>query len=93
MLENAWLSLSNNGIMAINISDCYANHTYNRICMPMVEYCLNNLKDCFLVGIIGYEITARKKGGVNAEPIIIFSKNKQFDLKKILPKDIQKELF
>lgn len=93
MLNNAWLSLSENGVMAINISDCYANHTYNRICMPMIEYCLTELPMCNLSGVIGYEITSRKKGGVNAEPIIIFSKNKQLDLKKLLPKDIQMELF
>tara|TARA_Y100001973_G_C5130610_1_gene297552 strand:- start:46 stop:1047 length:1002 start_codon:yes stop_codon:yes gene_type:complete len=84
MLHNAWLSLQENGVMAINISDCYANHTYNRICEPMIEYCINNLFNCNFVGVIGYEITSRKKGGANSEPIIIFSKGAKLDINQII---------
>ena len=93
MLYYSWLSLKDDGVMAINISDCYANHTYNRICMPMIEYCLKELTKCNLAGVIGYQITSRKKGGVNAEPIIIFTKNNSFNIKNIMPKDLQQELF
>ena len=93
MLYYSWLSLKDNGVMAINISDCYANHTYNRICMPMIEYCLKELPRCNLAGVIGYQITSRKKGGVNAEPIIIFIKNKSVNLKNIMPKNLQPQLF
>ena len=92
MLHYSWLSLKDNGVMAINISDCYANHTYNRICMPMIKYCLKELPKCNLVGVIGYEITSRKKGGVNAEPVIIFSKKESFDLKSLMPKNRQRKL-
>ena len=89
MLEHSWKSLQYKGVMAINISDCYANHTYNRIVMPMIEYCLKELTDCYLNGVIGYEITSRKKGGVNAEPIVIFSKGiPKVDFNKMIPKTI-----
>ena len=30
--------------------------------MPMIEYCLKELPKCNLVGVIGYQITSRKKG-------------------------------
>lgn len=92
-ITNAWKSLNKNGILAVNISDCYANHTYNKICMPMIEYALKNLSSCYLVGIIGYAIASRKKNGANAEPIIIFSKDKDFDLISLMPKEKQQELF
>ena len=92
-ITNAWKSLNEKGILAVNISDCYANHTYNKICMPMIEYALNNLLGCNLVGIIGYAIASRKKNGPNAEPIIIFSKDKDFDFISLMPKEHQQELF
>ncbi len=69
------------------------NKLYNKICMPMIEYALKNLSSCYLVGIIGYAIASRKKNGANAEPIIIFSKDKDFDLISLMPKEKQQELF
>lgn len=84
MVTFAWESLQDGGVMAINISDCYANHTYNRICQPLIDYCLSNLENCSIQGVIGYEIASRKKNGVNAEPILFFSKGgKQIDWNKL----------
>lgn len=93
MLGHSWLSLQQGGFMAINISDCYANHTYNRICMPMIEHCLKELPECNLVGVIGYEMTSRKKEGANAEPIVIFRKRKSLNFKDISLEDKQMDLF
>jgi hypothetical protein len=75
MVTFAWDSLREEGVLALNISDCYANHTYNRTCLPLIDYCLNNLKGCRMQGVIGYEIASRKKTGINSEPLLFFSKN------------------
>ena len=74
MVSFAWESLQEEGILAINISDCYANHTYNRICQPLIEYCLASLDRCSIQGVIGYEMASRKKNGATAEPILFFTK-------------------
>ena len=63
--------------MAINISDCYADHTQNFICMPAIEFARNLLPDCEFLGVIGYEIAKRKKDGPNAEPIIMLRKEQE----------------
>ena len=75
MVTFAWDSLQEGGVLALNISDCYANHTYNRICLPLIDYCLSNLKGCRMQGVIGYEIASRKKTGINSEPLLFFSKH------------------
>lgn len=80
MCHNSWDALKTGGHMAINISDVYANHTYNRICEPLIEYCQNNLNGCTCEQIIGYRMTKRVGSksdisGVFAEPIIIFKKS------------------
>lgn len=79
MLEHCWESLIDGGHMAINISDCYARHQMNRICQPMIDYCIKSLGGCSYIGAIGYELAQRpnnKNGysGVHAEPVIIFEK-------------------
>jgi hypothetical protein len=88
MLVKSWKSLKTGGIMALNISDCYADHTKNMICMPAIEFAKNLLPDCEVMGVIGYEIAKRKKDGPNAEPIIMLRKKseniypgKQFQVK------------
>jgi len=93
MATHSWEALKDEGFMAINISDCYANHTYNRICMPLLDYCMNNLPNCSFAGFMGYEITPRKNGGPNAEPIVLFSKNKSINLHDLAPAKPQGDLF
>jgi hypothetical protein len=94
MITFAWDSLQENGILALNISDCYANHEYNRICQPLIDYCLSSLSNCSIQGVIGYEITSRKKNGVNAEPILFFTKgDKKINFSKMAElSQIQKSL-
>lgn len=92
MVKNAWLSLQHGGKMILNISDCYANHTYNKICGPLIEYATAELPHCYLSGVIGYEITSRKRDGVDAEPMLIFSKGNSAPLNEILPESKQTEL-
>ena len=60
--------------MALNVSDCYADHKQNIICMPVIKYAESLLENCEVMGVIGYEIAKRKKDGPNAEPIIILRK-------------------
>ena len=93
MITHAWEALKDEGYMVINISDCYANHTYNRICMPLLDYCIAKLTGCHFGGFMGYEITPRKNGGPNAEPMMVFCKNKSINLKDIAPNQPQQELF
>ncbi len=92
MVKNSWMSLQHGGTMMLNISDCYANHTYNKICIPLIDYAVNNLPNCYLSGIIGYEISSRKKSGVNAEPVIVFRKGNSSSLTELLPESRQAEL-
>jgi len=91
MITNAWQALTDGGYLLLNVSDCYANHTYNKICMPLINYALAELPNCHLNGIMGYEITSRQKGGVNAEPILVFS-NKDTPLDQLLPEEPQMDL-
>ena len=74
MITNAWDSLKAGGIMALNVSDCYADHKQNIICMPVIKYAESLLENCEVMGVIGYEIAKRKKDGPNAEPIIMLRK-------------------
>jgi hypothetical protein len=83
MLDNSWMALADEGHMVINISDCYAHHTMNRICQPMIDYCVDKLDNCSYVGAIGYSLAQRpnnKNGysGVHAEPIFVFKKGKGY---------------
>jgi hypothetical protein len=40
MISHAWNSVEHGGHVLMNISDCYVNHTYNKLCMPLIEHCL-----------------------------------------------------
>ena len=43
----------------------------------MIDFCLSNLINCSLEGVIGYEMSSRVNvhlNNVNAEPIILFRK-------------------
>ena len=98
MAQNAWQSLVYGGYMLINISDCYANHEYNRICTPLIDFALSQLDDCELLGVMGYEIAKRQKGehgggDINGEPILVFRKGGGLPLSQILPEKKQPDLF
>ncbi len=81
MLTHAFASLKDGGVMAINISDCKTNNKLNKICMPAIEYCKLNLKDCEVLGVMGYELAPRVGANIdaqkttNAEPVLVFRKN------------------
>tara|TARA_R110000824_G_scaffold60416_2_gene161513 strand:+ start:917 stop:1948 length:1032 start_codon:yes stop_codon:yes gene_type:complete len=91
MVNHSWQSLTSKGFMLINISDCYVDHRYNKLCKPLVAHCLEKLDDCHLMGVIGYEIGSRMgrrvQSGVNAEPIFIFEKGNKTDFAKLLPQE------
>jgi hypothetical protein len=77
MLENSWDSLCDNGVMAINACDIYANHTYNEICKPINDFIISKNSE---VKLLGYEMGKRvnsksNKKEVFCEPIIIGVKN------------------
>jgi len=77
--DNCWGVLKSGGHMIFNISDVYANHEYNKICNPLIEYCVNNLEGCEYVGTIGYRMAKRIQSksdevGTFCEPVIIFKK-------------------
>jgi len=74
MLDNAYSVLKPNGIMAINISDTYANHTYNRIVQPILDKYSSHKPY-----VIGYRMAKRvnsksNNAGVFCEPIIVIQK-------------------
>jgi len=77
MLENSLESLKSGGIMAINISDVYANHTVNELCAPVIDYMSANME---FLGVAGYQMAKRPNSksqalGVYCEPIVIGKKN------------------
>ena len=74
MLNNAWSGLQKNGHMVINVSDIYANHTYNRIVQPVLD-----LMSAESPHVIGYRMAKRVgskscNSGIFCEPIIIIKK-------------------
>ncbi len=71
MIRNTVESLVTGGVIAINISDCYANHEYNRLVTPTLEAISER---CDLKEIIGYRLPVRsskKITGIFCEPIVI----------------------
>jgi len=81
-LDNGWSALNNGGVMMINISDVYSNHTINKLCDPMVAHMLKK-PDIDNVTVIGYEMrkrpnskTIKGRSGVFCEPVWCFWKRK-----------------
>jgi len=79
-LAHAWEHLEDGGVMVINISDVYSNHTINRICDDMNDF-IASLPDSSYVGCCGYQMMKRPnsgalkdKKGVFAEPMWIWTK-------------------
>jgi hypothetical protein len=74
MIDNSLSVLRPNGHMVINVSDVYANHTYNRIVQPVLEY----LKDKNPY-VMGYRMAKRVNSksigsGIFCEPMIVVKK-------------------
>lgn len=88
MAKNSLDSIKINGYVAINISDVYADHKNNEICLPLINY-IKKIGGEY-IGAIGYELGKRinsnnKKSQQSgfAEPILIFSKTKNKNLNDI----------
>lgn len=78
VLKNFWNNLKPNGILAINISDVYCNHTINKICDPMNDF-INSLPNSKKEENINYRMAKRinsksHKEGIFVEPIWIWKK-------------------
>ena len=74
MLDKCLSVLRPDGHMVINVSDVYANHTYNRIVQPVLEY----LKDKNPY-VMGYRMAKRVNSkslanGIFCEPMIVVKK-------------------
>jgi hypothetical protein len=77
-IKNTENALKSGGKMLINISDVYCNHTVNKICDPMIEFCNNNTSFTFC-GYYGIRMQKRTnskadKKGVFCEPLFVFEK-------------------
>ena len=57
-----YLNYEIGGHLVINISDCYAKHTINKICDPMNDY-IASKGDSAYVGCYGYEMRKRPNSG------------------------------
>lgn len=78
-LKDCWELLKPNGILAINISDVYCNHTINHICDPMNDF-ISSLYNSKKEQNLNYRMAKRinsksHKEGIFVEPIWIWKKN------------------
>jgi hypothetical protein len=79
VISKSWNSLKPNGVMIINISDVYSNHTINKICDPMNDY-ISTLAGAKYEKTIGLRMAKRPnskasvKEGVFTEPMWIWRK-------------------
>jgi len=78
-LDKAWKGLKTNGVMIVNISDVYSNHTINRMCDPMNDF-ISKLPNASYHKTIGLRMAKRPnsnadKDGVFVEPMWIWKKN------------------
>jgi len=75
MLDKSWEALNVGGHLVLNVSDVYANHTYNKIVSPVLEYFKN--RDPYLMG---YRMAKRMnsksmQSGIFCEPMIVVKKS------------------
>jgi hypothetical protein len=81
MVANAYESLRDGGYLLLNISDVYADHRINKICLPLVDFCRTQL-GLQWGGAFGYDLGKRlnsnnassSKAGFG-EPVLVFRKN------------------
>ena len=74
MLDHSFGSLNIGGHLVLNVSDVYANHTYNRIVQPVLDHFKS-----YNPYIIGYQMSKRIGSKSNAtgtfcEPMIVVKK-------------------
>jgi len=74
MVENCLKAVVDGGVVALNVSDIYGNHTYNRIVAPLLEK-----YDHLGPQVMGYKMAKRVGSksmgeGTFAEPIVIIKK-------------------
>lgn len=70
-------ALQKNGHLVLNISDVYMNHTINKICEPMINYCKSlGFKHINTFGMkMAKRINSQSdKNGIFCEPVYIFEK-------------------
>ena len=77
MIDNAWSGLKIDGHMVINVSDIYANHTYNKIVQPVLD--LLSAENPY---VMGYRMAKRVGSkscnvGIFCEPVIVVKKTKE----------------
>lgn len=77
VINNTYCTLKKGGILAINISDVYCNHTVNLICNPMLKFA-ESLGYKY-IGAYGLRMAKRPNskavgGGIFGEPIWILQK-------------------
>ena len=76
-IQKSYNALEKNGFLVLNISDVYMNHTINKICDPMIDYCKSiGFKH---LGTIGMRMAKRINSksdneGIFCEPIYLFEK-------------------
>ncbi len=74
MLDNAWSVLKPKGHLVLNISDIYANHTYNKIITPVLDFFASDNPY-----VMGYRMAKRvgsksNAEGIFCEPMIVVQK-------------------
>lgn len=74
LLDHSWESLNVGGHIVLNISDIYANHTYNKIVTPVLEYFKNH--NPYLIGYrMGKRVNSKSNQiGIFCEPMIVVKK-------------------
>ena len=77
MIDCSWGALNIGGHFVLNVSDIYANHTYNKIVSPVLDY----FKD-HNPYLMGYRMAKRMnsksmKKGIFCEPMIVVKKTKE----------------
>jgi len=78
VFHKACCSLKMGGVIVINLSDVYCNHTINRLCDPLFEYA-STIRGMKYISTWGLRLAKRPmskadKGGVFAEPLMIWRK-------------------
>lgn len=77
IIEKSFKVLEKDGHLVLNISDVYMNHTVNKICEPMINYCKSlGFKHINTFGMkMAKRINSQSdKNGIFCEPIYVFEK-------------------
>lgn len=77
IIQKSYNALEKDGHLVLNISDVYMNHTINKICEPMIEYC--KALGFKHIGTWGMRMAKRTNSksdndGIFCEPIYVFEK-------------------